>query len=357
MPISSVTTSDTPNSGRAIWNANDTDLDTRINANVASIATVNRTPMPFFLPGVADLITSGAQIATRAGTLTQVRVVVGRAPTGASLIVSIRKNDGEVATATVTAASTTATVTGLAIPCATGDYITVAVVQLGSTYPGRNVSVSCLLDHSITPLATTVNTFTATATNDQQIQSSLPNNASTGAPGTYPPSGNIVRTTGGTTIRVSKEFRAGTSAATSGYYINNILLAFATATLPDTATIVSAKLQMVPSFESVPSPYRTIMVENFAWTGSSNTDYSSTPSGSAMLAEPMVNNELGLVWTLAMSTPLTWVNKTGDTRLRFHISGGDPLVVSGQSNQHMMDFHSSENTGGFPAPTLLVEWF
>lgn len=94
--------------------------------------------------GVAGNITvqtgKSRYYAPRALTISQLRASVNTAPTGASLIVSLRKNGTIVAVVTIAASVNTGT-SSLALAVAAGDYLQVDVTQVGSTVAGADLTV------------------------------------------------------------------------------------------------------------------------------------------------------------------------------------------------------------------------
>jgi hypothetical protein len=75
-------------------------------------------------------------------TLNAVYVNVGTAPTGSALTVLVKRGGSTLATVTVAAGSTSGSVTGLGVPLAAGNLLTVDVSAIGSTVAGSDVLVS-----------------------------------------------------------------------------------------------------------------------------------------------------------------------------------------------------------------------
>lgn len=95
----------------------------------------------FSQAGTLAILTGTARAyADHAGTLASVRVSVGTAPTGASLIVVLYKNGSTFVTVTVAAASNTA-VQASSATFAAGDYFTVSITQVGSTVAGADLTL------------------------------------------------------------------------------------------------------------------------------------------------------------------------------------------------------------------------
>lgn len=109
--------------------------------------------IPFSISGAAYVATGQGRIYIESSrTITLVRASVGTAPTGASLIVDVLKNGTSIYNVTPANRPTITTGTFTALggtPDTTtfvsGDYITVSVVQVGSTVSGSDLTVSIRL--------------------------------------------------------------------------------------------------------------------------------------------------------------------------------------------------------------------
>lgn len=79
-------------------------------------------------------------------TMSKVRVSAGTAPTGAALIVDVKKNGASIFPTTPKPQIAASAFTGTAVPDTTawavGEYLTVDVTQVGSTVAGSNVTVT-----------------------------------------------------------------------------------------------------------------------------------------------------------------------------------------------------------------------
>lgn len=111
--------------------------------NVASFM-----PLVFTYPGAISVSTGTVRFtAPIAMTVIGVSASVGTAPTAASIIIDVKKNGTTIYTTsgnrpTITAASNTASETTPDITSvSTGDYLTVDIVQIGSSTPGSDLSV------------------------------------------------------------------------------------------------------------------------------------------------------------------------------------------------------------------------
>jgi hypothetical protein len=74
--------------------------------------------------------------------VTAVVISAQTAPTGANINIRINKNGSSLTTATLTAGSQYQKTSGLSLAVADGDYLTLDVTQVGSTYPGYDMLVN-----------------------------------------------------------------------------------------------------------------------------------------------------------------------------------------------------------------------
>lgn len=127
------------------------DLITAIGADIKSIRTVEiNTEAAAFSKGGALTVASGTfRYPIKGGTfnIDSVAAMVGTAPTGAALIVDVKKNGTTIfGTAgnrpTVAAGANAATVGAYSITSVTtGDYLSVDIVQIGSTVAGSDLTL------------------------------------------------------------------------------------------------------------------------------------------------------------------------------------------------------------------------
>lgn len=100
--------------------------------------------LPFFEGGTLTTKTGAGRYiitANMAGTITECRVAIDTAPTGASVIVGFRKNGAaSFTTVTVAISANSGSSTGLSTAMAAGDYLTVDITQIGSTVAGSNLT-------------------------------------------------------------------------------------------------------------------------------------------------------------------------------------------------------------------------
>lgn len=108
---------------------------------------------PFTMAGAVRVSTGQARIYVESSrTVTSIRASVGTAPTGASLIVDVLKNGTSIFATTTVNRPTIAAGTNTALAgtpdtpsFAAGDYITVNVLQIGSTVAGSDLTVTIRL--------------------------------------------------------------------------------------------------------------------------------------------------------------------------------------------------------------------
>lgn len=127
------------------------DLITAIGADIKSIRTieVQTEAAAFSRSGALTVSTGTFRYPIKGGTYTidSVAAMVGTAPTGASLIVDVKKNGTTIyGTAgnrpTVAAGANAATVGAHSVTTTTtGDYLTVDITQIGSTVAGSDLTV------------------------------------------------------------------------------------------------------------------------------------------------------------------------------------------------------------------------
>lgn len=104
---------------------------------------------PLSIVGAATVQTGTARLYNDTGstlTISKVRVSAGTAPTGAALIIDVKKNGTTIFPTTAKPQVAAAANTGTAVPDTTsfanGDYLTVDVTQIGSTVAGSNITVT-----------------------------------------------------------------------------------------------------------------------------------------------------------------------------------------------------------------------
>ena len=162
-----VATTTTITAGTGLTGGGDLSANRTISANVGTAAgtlaagdhthTVTTSLTSFYQTGVLSA-GIGTQYLPVDGTytVTGVRLAVGTAPTGANLIVDIKKNNVTIFTAqanrpTITAGTTSAgpgaapDVTSLSA----GDLLSVDIAQVGSTTPGANLTVVIIVSKTI----------------------------------------------------------------------------------------------------------------------------------------------------------------------------------------------------------------
>lgn len=120
----------------------DSSSHTWVPALYGSQGPVSSLPV-FTLAGTVSVVNGSTRLyMDRNGTITTVRVGLGTAPVGASLIVTLNKNGAPLQTVTVPSTSNTAVVTGLTHAVLANDYLTVSITQIGTTVAGSDLTVS-----------------------------------------------------------------------------------------------------------------------------------------------------------------------------------------------------------------------
>ena len=182
-------------------------------------------------------------------------------------------------------------------------------------------------------------TFTVAASGDDgDLNSSSP------ASGGYPPTGSAIPySTGGV-------FTTGRRLAFSKYQVLVPLLRFDTSALPDGATITSATLKLRVNAKA-DGDNRDLQAE---WYSASNwpidaADYTLDSTANALAGADITAITTGTVNSFTLAG-LANVNTTGSTGLRLHLSGGQP------SADNYVQFAAFDNTKGYPAPQLVIDW-
>lgn len=131
------------------------DLITALGADIKSLRTVEvfTETAAFSKAGALTVSTGTFRFPIKGGTysIDSVAAMVGTAPTGASIIVDVKKNGVTIyGTAgnrpTIAAAANSATVGAHSVTSVTtGDYLTVDVAQIGSTVAGSDLTVAVRL--------------------------------------------------------------------------------------------------------------------------------------------------------------------------------------------------------------------
>jgi hypothetical protein len=117
------------------------------NVGVTSVGAQGATGSP----GVVPVFTRQNALSTVTGTsrfyfestriISQVRASVGTAPTGSSTVIDTLINGTSIGTTTIPAGSFTAT-TSTSQTVNSGDYATISILSVGSSYPGADLVVT-----------------------------------------------------------------------------------------------------------------------------------------------------------------------------------------------------------------------
>jgi hypothetical protein len=124
-------------------------LSGNIKGPAGTAATNPAVVAPFTKTGTLTVTTGTARwYFSENVTILSVRASVGTAPTGASVIVDVNKNDTTIFTtqgnrpAIAVSTNTSGAVTNMDVTtCASGDYLTVDIDQIGSTVAGADLTV------------------------------------------------------------------------------------------------------------------------------------------------------------------------------------------------------------------------
>lgn len=126
------------------------DFKTRPTVNGSNLALTSEVPtvptrydfIRFFEGGTLAVATGvGHEVMFSSGTIDKIKAKVNVAPTGASIVLSLRKNGVEQTTLTIAAGSTLVTASGLNITFVEDDSITLNITQVGSTVAGSSLTV------------------------------------------------------------------------------------------------------------------------------------------------------------------------------------------------------------------------
>lgn len=159
--------------------------------------------------------------------------------------------------------------------------------------------------------------------------------------------GNFFRNANSTSnIRLGgRSFNSGASL----FEVQDGLLAYNTSGWNTSRVITAIRQQCTLHFRDVRES-RVLQAEWYAWDGVSQSDWSLTSTASAMASyDPApLTNTAGTIFTMPLDNS-TGFNPNGYTRLRFHMSGGQP------TNWNYVAVYPLGNTS-FTPPTLLVDY-
>lgn len=135
----------------------------------------------------------------------------------------------------------------------------------------------------------------------------------------------------------------------SGTYYNFVSAwKFNTSSLPDTATITSAKLHVVVE-EISTLKTRNVDAEYFTYAGNV-TDYVEN-CGTTAFSVAMTSFTDEATAEITLSNPNTYVSKTGDTAIRAGISGGTP-----GTDTYRIQFYSTRYSSGAKKALLEITY-
>jgi hypothetical protein len=164
----------------------------------------------------------------------------------------------------------------------------------------------------------------------------------------YPPDTAIARFTNSVAGVWAQKSRGGDTT----YRIRNALFQWDTSAIPDNAVITGAWLRVhVLSRGDVDN--RSIRIRYYNWGGSSNTDYTAEDFDSGGTAAQdgydITNLTAGQVNDIPI-TDFSGINKSGTTKLRVSVTGGQP---TGSQDENWASF---ENTNSQPVAKLVIRY-
>lgn len=112
---------------------------------IAASAGAEYIPAQFFVEGTIPVF-NGTQrsYVYKACAITSMMISVGTAATGSAINVRINKNGSSLITGSLATGSNYNKVTGLSASLVEGDYLTLDVTQVGSTYPGYDLTIKTI---------------------------------------------------------------------------------------------------------------------------------------------------------------------------------------------------------------------
>lgn len=163
----------------------------------------------------------------------------------------------------------------------------------------------------------------------------------------WPPNTSIDRRTDFIFQRVSK----GRNNANTAYEARIALLNFDTSSIPDGATINSAKLWLYIYF-AANVDNRTLVGDYTAWTGSSTADFSLNVGSTAFSTNLSTFTATAPGWfDITLTNPATNIDKTGSTKLRIGVGG-----TATPTGENAVEFSSLPNTDVEPPAHLEVNY-
>jgi hypothetical protein len=107
--------------------------------------------------------------------------------------------------------------------------------------------------------------------------------------------------------------------------VRNTFLIFDTSSIPDTATITSARIKLASTYTDKGDSGRNINCEYYEYTTLSTSDFALEAGTTAFTAALSDYNAAGTYYALSN---LTSISKTGNTGVRISVSGGNPAPFS-----------------------------
>jgi hypothetical protein len=139
---------------------------------------------------------------------------------------------------------------------------------------------------------------------------------------TYPPvTDNDINTTDNNFVTI-REYQSPSTQ----YDIGNGLVRFDTSSIPDGAIVVKAQIRFYVAL-ALNANSRNLTADWHNFDTISTADYSETALNDALIGKPISELSAGNTYTLDLINS-TYVNNTGYTGLRFHISGGEATSLN-----------------------------
>jgi hypothetical protein len=160
----------------------------------------------------------------------------------------------------------------------------------------------------------------------------------------YPPTaGTLTRSTTDDDLWAERTF------VSPDYRVACALMRWDTSSIPDSATITSAKLRVVSGSNGVINNGYDVLGEWYLFDGTS-ADWTATPSSTAFSIDEGTSWEAsGTVKEWALSNPNANVSKSGMTGIRVHMASGTPT-----GNNQV--FFASYDDPTLASPQLIVDY-
>lgn len=158
----------------------------------------------------------------------------------------------------------------------------------------------------------------------------------------YPPSETLYGDDASSNLSIERSTYNGTN-----YQISNGLVRIDTSAIPDNATVTGATFKAQPTAVADANS-RTLTADYYNWNGT-NSDYSENAQTGALSGTAVSSISTGAVRSFPLDNVAANINKSGNTSLRFHISGGQP------TGENAVLFATYDHAT-LPEPQLVVEY-